>query len=64
MVRGTSKNAINKLGDAQIQAFLRNHKARKPQKPKIRDGGGLYLTHTQPGRRAFRQAITRNGPPS
>jgi integrase len=54
MVRGTSKNAINKLGDAQIQAFLRNHKARKPQKPKIRDGGGLYLTHTPAGTPVWR----------
>ena len=50
MVGGTGKNAINKLGEAQILAFIRNAKAGMSTKTKLADGGGMYLTLTASAR--------------
>jgi hypothetical protein len=41
MVGGTAKNAINKLGEAQIQAFIRKAKAGMANKTKLADGYGM-----------------------
>ena len=54
MVGGTGKNAINKLGEAQIQAFIRKAEAGKAQKPKLADGGGMYLKITSAGAPVWR----------
>jgi hypothetical protein len=45
-----SRKAINKLGDAQVQAFLRKARAGA----KLFDGGGMYLTRTSAGTAVWR----------
>jgi hypothetical protein len=51
MVGGTGKNAINKLGEAGIQAFIKGTKAGKASKTKLSDGGGMNLMLTAAGTR-------------
>ena len=57
MVGGMGKNAINKLGEAGIQAFIRNAKAGKAgntSKTKLSDGGGMNLMLTSAGTPVWR----------
>jgi hypothetical protein len=54
MVGGISRKAINKLGEAQIQAFLRQSKAGKATKKKLSDGGGMSLRLTRAGTPVWR----------
>jgi integrase-like protein/Arm domain-containing DNA-binding protein len=54
MVGGTGKNAINKLGEARIQVFIRESKAGNARKTKLSDGGGMYLTLTSAGTPVWR----------
>lgn len=61
MVGGTRKNAINKLGEAQIQAFVRKAKAGTADKIKLADGGGMYLTLTEAGTPVWRLKYRLNG---
>jgi hypothetical protein len=61
MVGGTGKNAINKLGEARIQVFIRESKAGNAQKTKLADGGGMYLTTTSAGRPVWRLKYRLDG---
>src|SRR4051795_12010145 len=61
MVGGTGRNAINKLGEAAIQAFVRKAKAGTTHKTKLADGGGMYLTLTPAGTPVWRLKYRFNG---
>jgi integrase len=55
------KNAINKLGEAQIQAFVRKAKAGTADKTKLADGGSMYLTLTAAGTPVWRLKYRLDG---
>jgi hypothetical protein len=61
MVGGTGKNAINKLGEAAIQAFIRKAKAGNAHKTKLADGGGMYLKITSAGTPVWRLKYRLDG---
>jgi len=61
MVGGTGKNAINKLGEAQIQAFIRKAKAGTAEKSMLSDGGSMYLEITDSGTPVWRLSYDLGG---
>src|SRR5262245_16047181 len=61
MVGGINRLAINKLGDLQIQSFIRKSKLGNAGRKKLFDGGGMYLTITTAGTPVWQMRYRHGG---